>query len=171
MTGNAVTHPSEAVIVERAKSFCNEAIFTVALQCRRLKTPEPEDQVFIFRWYADLQFLILALQRLRRGAKLAAEGVPSVAATLNSAIKEFDSSLPGLRKMRNVGEHFDDYVRGSQKNQHTDVSRADLQVSTWNGQVFTWLGAELDIDVALQVSERLFAVVAEAARKMRKETP
>src|SRR5579859_2833960 len=58
-----MTGPSDAAILERAKSLSNEACFTVSLQHRRLRTTEPEDQVFVFRWWADLQFLIVALRR------------------------------------------------------------------------------------------------------------
>ena len=153
--------PSDAVILERAKSFCNEACFTVALQHRRLKTTEPEDETFVFRWHADLQFLIMALRRLRRSAALAA-GVSAVSTNLQASIAEFDRRLPGLTRMRNVGEHLDDYVHGSPKRRHKEVNRGELQCSTWDGAVFNWLGVELDIDVALKAAEALFAAVSEA---------
>ena len=64
--------PSDAAILERARSLATEAISTVALQRRRPRSTEPEDGVFVFRWWADLQFLIVALRRLRRAAQLAA---------------------------------------------------------------------------------------------------
>jgi hypothetical protein len=41
--------PSDAVIMERARSFANEAMFTVALQRRRIRSSEPEDDVFGMR--------------------------------------------------------------------------------------------------------------------------
>jgi len=40
--------PTDAAIRERAWSMLNEAMFTVALQCRRLRTSEPEDGTFVF---------------------------------------------------------------------------------------------------------------------------
>lgn len=156
-------NPSEAVILERSKSFCNEACFTIALQCRRLRTTEPEDEVFIFRWYADLQFLIMALRRLRRAAGLAAR-VPQVSDSLKIAIKEFDNQLPNLAKMRNVGEHIDDYVTNNKQNRHKDIQRHVLQCSSWDGTVFTWLGVDLDIDIALKASEGLFGAVNHSAK-------
>ena len=158
------TPPSDAVIFERAKSLCNEACFTVALQHRRLRTAEPEDRVFVFRWNADLQFLIVALRRLRRGVELASI-VPDVSAGLKTALEEFDRNLPNLSKMRNVGEHIDDYVMGNQRNRHKDVQRSALQVSTWNGTVFRWLGAELDIDIALTAAESLFMALAKTVKE------
>jgi hypothetical protein len=92
-----MSRPSDAVIFERAKSFANEAIFTVALQHRRLQTTEPEDNVFIFRWHADFQFFTVALRRLRRAVELAAE-VSHLSDTLRAEIKAFDSRLPALVK-------------------------------------------------------------------------
>jgi len=160
--------PSEMVILERAKSLCNVACFTIALQCRRLKTSEPEDEIFVLHWYADLRFLILTLRRLRRAAKLAAD-VPSVSACIEVAIFRFDKSLPGLGKLRNVDEHIDDYVRGNPKNQHKEIIRDELQRNSFDGSVFYWLGAELDIDVALKAAEALFAAVVEAVKQVESE--
>jgi hypothetical protein len=160
--------PSAAVILERARSLCNEAIFTLALQHRRLRTTEPEDKEFVLRWHADLQFFIVALRRLRRAVELGAE-VPRVSASLRAALTAFDNRLPGLAKMRNVGEHINDYMLGDG---HTrDIQRGDLQVSTWDGAVFTWLDAKLDIDAALRAAEALFEVVRVSARRNPEEAP
>jgi hypothetical protein len=57
---------------------------TVALQRRRLRSTEPEDKDFILHWFADLQFLIVSLRRLRRSAAIAAH-VPLVAAEIRRA--------------------------------------------------------------------------------------
>jgi hypothetical protein len=46
-------------------------MFTVALQRRRTRSNEPEDEGFVMRWWADLHFFIVALRRLRRAAELA----------------------------------------------------------------------------------------------------
>jgi hypothetical protein len=154
--------PSDAVILERAKSFCNEACFTVALQHRRLRSSEPEDEIFLFRWHADLQFLIVALRRMRRAVELAAR-VPQVSTALKAAIEEFDKALPGLTKMRNVGEHIDDYLLGAGRLK--EVQRGELQVSAWDGTVFSWLDVELDIDAALKAAETLFAVLAQSVKQ------
>jgi hypothetical protein len=148
--------PSDAVILERARSFCNEALFTIALQCRRLRSIEPEDSEFIFRWNADLQFLIVALRRLRRGIELGAQ-VPHAAASLTAALAAFDHRLPGLVKMRNVGEHINHYLLG--EGRAKNVPRGELQVSQWDGTIFSWLGVELNINDALSAAESLFEAV------------
>jgi hypothetical protein len=59
--------------------------------------------------------------------------------------------------MRNVGEHIEEYVVG--KGHDQNVQRSELQVSSWDGSVFNWLGVELDIDVALKTAEELFEAV------------
>jgi hypothetical protein len=48
----------------------NLELHAVALQRRRLASPEPEDDEFEFRWWTDLQFFVLALSRLRRYAEI-----------------------------------------------------------------------------------------------------
>ncbi len=50
----------EAAVSERSLSLMNEAMFTVDLQVRRARGREPEDDAFVMRWWADLQFLIVA---------------------------------------------------------------------------------------------------------------
>lgn len=147
--------PSDAVILERAKTFGNNAMFTVALQHRRLRTHEPEDDVFYFRWQADAQFLVTALSHLRTAVELATQ-VEDVAESLRNALAIFDKRLPGLRTMRNVGEHFDDYLMGKGRS-HKEIRRGALQVASFDGEVFSWLGVTLDIDCALYSAQQLFA--------------
>jgi hypothetical protein len=59
------------------------------MQKRRLESKEPEDEKFVFRWWADLQFFIVTLRRLRRLAELP-KSVPSVSQQIAAAIAEFD---------------------------------------------------------------------------------
>src|SRR5438876_156473 len=101
--------PSHGATYERARRLANLARWTVALQRRRLKTDEPEDGEFLFRRWADFQFLIVALTRLRRAATLAAK-VPTLPNTIKGALANFDFALPTLKNMRDIAEHFDDYA-------------------------------------------------------------
>jgi hypothetical protein len=116
--------PSDPAILERAHSLANKAVHTVALQHRRLRGAEPEDDTFIFRWWADLQFLIVALRRLRRAAQLASH-VPTVTNDIDQALRQFDRALPGLATMRNIGEHIDDYALETPRRRH-NVGRREL---------------------------------------------
>ena len=110
-------------ILERAHSLANEAMFTVALQCRRIKTVEPEDETFIFRWWVDFQFLILALCRLRRAVKIAHK-VLAITGDVKIALHKFDRALPHLIRLRNVGELIDEYVVDSES-RHVSVFQSN----------------------------------------------
>jgi hypothetical protein len=143
-----------AAVSERALSLMNEAMFTVDLQTRRVRGREPEDEVFAMRWWADLQFLIVALRRLRRAAELGRHGLPETKEAIEGAIRSFDGDLPDLAAMRNVGEHIDDYVR--ERGRLRDVERSGLQVGAFDGTTFQWLDRELNVDNARQAAERLY---------------
>jgi len=145
---------SKDAIVLRARRFCSEACFTVALQRRRLRSAEPEDDSFVFRWWADLQFLIVALRRLRRSAEIAMR-IPEFSVEVRAALDEFDKSLPGMTKMRNVGEHVDSYAVNDRKRRVMSVDSGQLQVGVFDGTVYTWLGESLNIDTALVAAEKL----------------
>jgi len=101
--------PTHAATYERARRLANLAVSTVVLQRRRLKTHEPEDGEFLFRRWSDFQFLIVALVRLRRAAILATK-VPPLGSTMKVAIADFDATLPMLKDMRDIAEHFDEYA-------------------------------------------------------------
>ena len=138
-------------------SLASEAMFTVELQRRRAKGMEPEDDTFANRWWIDLQFLIVALYRLRRVARLA-ENVPSVRATIAAAGATFDQRLPTLTNMRHVMEHFDDYALDVGRN--VKVSRHDLQVGTWDGKVWQWSQiGQVDVDDAFDAAKVLYKAI------------
>jgi hypothetical protein len=164
--------PSDGAILERAFSLVNEAMFTVALQVRRLDSTEPEDKEFALRWWVDLQFLIVALRRMERAASLAAK-VSAVAEDVGQALRIFRRAIPGLRVMRNVGEHIDAYGVDDPKRHHPEIKRRMLQVGRWDGRTFTWLadasGREVNLDVidARTAAEQLFEAVRVAQKRPR----
>jgi hypothetical protein len=168
-----VDAPSNAATIERAHSLANEAIHMVALQRRRLQSTEPEDETFVFRQWADFQFFIVGLRRLRQAALLAARPKATEAA-IESAIAEFDEALPDLRKkqslvqkLRNVGEHIDEYAveRGRDRN----VRRRELQAGAVDATTLDWLGERLDSDDALAAAERLYGAIKDARSTYRVE--
>jgi len=163
---SGVNSPSDAVIMERARSFANEAMFIVALQRRRIRSDEPEDAAFPKRLWADLQFFIVALRRLRRAAELACR-VARAKDALSLALQNFDTALPQLSLMRNVGEHIDDYAVDSPKRRHKGVGRRGLQVHSWDGTTYQWLGESLNVDAAHDAAYTLLAAVSSAAKMWR----
>lgn len=144
----------------QAYSFSNEAMYMVAIQCRRIRSSEPEGRHFVLRWWADLQFLIVALWRLRSAAVLALQSEPGNS-SLRGAIVSFDTALPDLRRMRNVGEHVGDYAMENGRDR--TVQKKQLQVGSFDGRSFFWLDAELNIDLALAAAEWMHRVVKDAA--------
>jgi hypothetical protein len=152
---------SDKSILRCAISLCNEACFAVALQHRRLQSAEPEDDTFVFRWWVDIQFLIVALRRLRRSAEIAGS-VPTLSGIIKIALGEFDDTVPGLATMRNVGEHVEDYALGQGRD--TTVSPSELQVGCLDWPVYSWLGVSLNLDSALGAAEKLLQAVRGCSR-------
>lgn len=136
----------------------------VALQRRRLKASEQEDETFIMRRWGDWQFFIVTLRRLRQSAKIA-EFDPAVRA----AISDFDAKLPALQTMRNVGEHVEDYAldRGRDRT----ISRKQLQVGAFGADELVWLDQRLAADEALRGAEALFVAVRDAAQVRSRQSP
>jgi hypothetical protein len=131
-----------------------------ALQRRRLQSNEPEDETFIFRRWADFQFLIVSLRRLRLAALLAAKCETNRVA-IESAINEFDEALPDLRKMRNVGEHIDEYA--IEEGRDRSVSRLALQAGSFDNVALDWLGGGVDAGEALVAAEALHSAIKAAS--------
>lgn len=146
---------NDAVILERAIRLSNYAIKTVMLQHRRIRTTEPEDSTFLFRRWSDLQFFIVTLEWLHASAKIAIKvSNTNIASGMVVAINEFEKAVPGLRKLRNVGEHLDEYAVDAGKD--PTVSRRQLEVGQWHDPVFNWLEVTLNIDDAKVAAETLF---------------
>jgi len=137
------------------------SMWTIGLQCRRLRSAEPEDQEFLFRKWADFDFLIVALTRLRRAGKLASE-IPETREVMVLALVDFDSALPQLKKFRNIAEHLDEYAIDLGNNK--SVRREALEVSSLSadGTVLEWLGHKLNADDALLASRILFDAIKKA---------
>jgi hypothetical protein len=154
--------PTSAATYERARRLANLSLWAIDLQCRRLASSQPEDSVFVFRKWADFDFLVVSLTRLRRAAQLAAS-IPEVQPSLAAAIREFDAALPHLKRMRDVAEHIDDYAvdRGRDGN----IARQSLEVSLMSedGSMLKWLGGELSTHEALRASQRLFEAIKAAS--------
>lgn len=156
--------PSTAAIRAWATSLASELMYTVALQVRRLESDEPEDKTFVLRWWADLQFLIVALCRLRRAAELAATADDENRG-VRAALDAFDRRLPALAVMRNVGEHLDAYGADSPTRHRKSIDRRQLQVGTFDERTYRWLldergqWLELDVDDARDAAEELFSAI------------
>jgi hypothetical protein len=154
--------PTSAATYERARRLANASMFAVDLQVRRLQSAEPEDGRFVFREWFDFDSLVVALTRLRRAAVLAAN-IPEIEPPMKGALKEFDSSLPALKRLRDVAEHFDDYA--VDKGRNRAVGRKDLEVSDidLDGPTLSWLGVQLNASAARDAAAQLFSAIRAAA--------
>jgi hypothetical protein len=137
----------------------------IALQSRRLQRPEPRDADYLFRQMADFQYLIVARWRLRRPA-LVALSVPTVRDDVTAAIARFDAALPGLKRMRDVGEHAEDYAIDNPKRHDKPITRRQLQVAGWSENEFTWLGERLKVEAALDAAAELYRALKEGQRRV-----
>lgn len=156
---------NDAVILERSKRLANHAMWTVALQYRRIRNNEPEDSKFMLRWWADLQFFILSLYRLRTAVKIALNvSDTKISTTIAAAIEQFDKAIPDLKKLRDIGEHIDAYAVDNPKRHRPEVDRRQLEVGSWNGTVYEWLGVKLNVDEANTAAQKLFKTLLSVYR-------
>jgi len=159
----------DAMILERSKRLANLAIWTVTLQWRRIRSSEPEDKEFMLRWWADLQFFVLSLYRLRTAVKIAINVSDSkISANIKDAIKEFDKTIPDLKKLRDIGEHIDAYTIDDPKRHRQEVDRKQLEVGSWDGTTYEWLGVKLSVDDAQLAAKELFKTLLVAYRSLPK---
>lgn len=84
---------------------------------------------------------------------------------MRAAIGRFEHALPELRRIRNVGEHFDEYALGC-GNDDT-VMRRDLLVGSLDDDgTYRWHGGQLNIDCAIRAAEDLYRAIGNAHRRL-----
>lgn len=170
--------PAAEAMLERARSLANTNANAAHLQVRRIrsdsKRPHPEDYDLWERLY-DCEFLIGALWRFRSAIRVA-ENVPEVAPQVILLLERFDATLPGLRKMRNVLEHADDYGVdahhfGTRRASHPEVHRQQVQTTSWDDDSMTWLGEALNYDTALRAVSESYQGLKNIVESWRRAIP
>jgi hypothetical protein len=156
--------PTPEATYERARRLANVLAWTISLQCRRIRSSEPEDGKFLLRRWADYEFLINALSRLRKVAVLASK-VPVIKANIEQALVEFDEILPDLVTMRNTLEHMDEYALDLGRN--TTVSRKALEVGSFGYEQLEWLGCTLKTEDAMKATDLLFKAIVDGLEILR----
>ena len=162
--------PSDAQTLERAARLASNSIFAVRLQLTRIRASRTSDDVgdgAMQRW-ADSEFLVVALWRLRTTAFIAAS-VDSVRDAMIAAIDAFDQQLPHLQVMRHVSQHLDDYAidhptrRRQRKPGSTSlVGRRLLEVAGLGDDEFHWLRGKLSFSAAEAAANALYSAVRRA---------
>ncbi len=159
--------------LERAARLASSSIFAIRLQLTRIQashiaaTSDNVDDAVMQRW-ADSEFLIIALWRLRTTACIAAS-VSCAKDSMTAAIKRFDQQLPHLQMMRHVSQHLDDYAidhpkkRRQRKPGSTEfVGRRLLEVAGLGDDELNWLRGKLNFADAEAAANALYAAVLKA---------
>ena len=139
-------------VYEDARVLANIAVWAVQLQIKRLRSEENEISEFVMQPVVDFHFLVTALTRLRKAAELVAEF-----SDIAREIKQFDDVLPDLSRIRNVQEHIEEYRLG--KGHNKQVNANELLTIVFDHNRLVWLGYEIRVDDALQVSDCLFQAI------------
>jgi hypothetical protein len=153
----AGTQPiSDDALLRRLRSEATTWMNAVRMQRARLTPSRNRD---LWEVEIDLHFLLVALVRLDRAVARAAGEVAALQPTLTDELESFRKALPGLRQMRDVGEHADEY--NISKGRRTAVRRAEVQswgmhTNSAGGLVWQWIGQELDVDAACVAATTLY---------------
>jgi len=153
---------SDGHILEVSKSQAGLWLKALELMRRRILV-EQDAQTDLFggrieQAEVDVHFFLVALLRYHRSVRLAAEYLPPDG-ELRRRIDGFHEYLGIKRTMRNVGEHFDEYLVGRGRDQAID-SRS-LQV--WSMDInttnlgFSWLGETFDLERTMREAATLWA--------------
>lgn len=148
--------PTNQATLDRAVRLASESMRAVNLQVRRVRGSEPEDDEWLFRAWMDLQFLIVALWRLRLVGHLAAR----IDVGVRKALDVFNRAIPDLKLMRDVAQHLDEYAIDA--GHQTCVGRRSLEVGRLNTDEFHWLGGTLNLPQAQQAVEVLYLSIKQA---------
>ncbi len=84
----------------------------------------------------------MSLYRLQRAAQIATATERGVTEVI-PALVQFRKQVPGLKTMRDVGEHFDDYALDHHERHRKEIDRTQLEVGRFHSESFVWLGHEL----------------------------
>jgi hypothetical protein len=150
-----------------AHSAANDAMRGVAMQHYRVLAELPEDERFFagagFRRELDLHLMLVLLLRLRRAVGLASNLLASD--SLRHALEAFDAD-GATRRMRNVGEHLDEYIEGRGHAQPS-VSSASLGLRLWGESstgtsTFMWAGGSIELDDVKTSAEVLYGALRSA---------
>jgi hypothetical protein len=165
--------PSAIQTVERAARLASNSIFAIRLQLTRIRISrivaisDDVDDAVMQRW-ADSEFLIIALWRLRTTARIAASVSP-VRDSMTAAIERFDLRLPHLQVMRHVSQHLDDYAidhptrrRQRKPGSAEFVGRRLLEVPGLSADEFNWLHGKLNFADAEAAANALYAAIRKA---------
>lgn len=152
---------------------CERGSAPIDVQHKRLTDPTwaaPEGQApAIPNDFADFQFMIVAMWRLRRVVEQLVLKVPTTFFSLETDLAEFDDAMPVLKRLRDVGEHVEecnlDVGSGSGGKSEVDpVYRQQLQTFGFGQHSMNRLGECFVYDDAWAAALRLSLAFEHAVR-------
>lgn len=155
---------SSGHILEMSWSYATEWIRGVHMFQYRLLHDLPEDKMFVdkvFRNDIDFHCYLISLRRLERATIMAFEGTDDSVKKqkLKQLLDEFKKSTPYLAPLRNVGEHFDDYLFQKGKNKSVDsrgIRVYSIEFNPKKSYKLNWLGYEVDLDQSSKAADNLY---------------
>ena len=140
-------------LYEDARILANIYVHAVAMQISRVRQKVSDSDQFVMRPFADLEFLLVTLVRLKRAA-CAIREVPVAREAMQQAIKEYDKRLPALKDLRNITEHYDDYLL--EQGRISKVDRSGLLTKTMSPESIDWMGYRMNLNEIMAAAEALF---------------
>jgi hypothetical protein len=153
--------PTDEDILARALVFAEEGLQAAKLQLQRIREEPLTDEPF--RLVIDIQFFLIALRRLRRGAEIGEKWVGSHCQAIQEALRAFDQALPNLALFRDVGEHIEEYAVGA--GNEKSVRWRQVQETAWDGKTIKWLGLTMNADDAVQAGSDLVGALMDCRNR------
>jgi len=151
-------------IMEMSWSFATEWIKGVHMFEYRLLHDLPEDKIFehkMFRDDIDFHCFLISCRRLERAVTMA-YGIwdnTIEKKNLKKVLATFKKETPYLTQLRNVGEHFDDYLLQKGKDKSIDSSGLRVySVGFEKGKAYEveWLNYKINLRQAVKATDVLY---------------
>ena len=140
-------------VYEDTRILANFYVHAVAMQISRVRQEVSASDQFVMRPFVDFEFLLVTLVRLRRAA-CAIRKMPVAREAMQQAIKEYDKRLPALKDLRNITEHYDDYLL--KQGRIANADRAGLLTKIMSPESIDWMGYSMNLNESMAAAEALF---------------
>ncbi len=159
-------------VYEDARMLANFYVHAVAMQISRVRQEVSVSDQFVMRPFVDFEFLLVALVRLRRAA-CAIRKVPVAREAMQQAIKEYSDRLLALKNLRNITEHYDDYLlereriyKADQSDPRAKTIRSGLLTKTMSQESIEWMKCSMNLNEIMAAAEALFEEIKAVRRAL-----
>lgn len=175
--------PDKEHRIEMGWLYATDWIRAVHMFQHRLTSQLPEDKFFEGigpRLEVDFNCYLMALRRLERAVMLAYDAWDDKTPEIPKALSNFRHVTPFLANVRNVNEHFDDYLNYKGNSKKIDISSMAVWKININGKTIyrqgglylesvepmdsknksctiEWLGYSINLDGSTKAADELYA--------------